>query len=241
MAYKDILIHIDGTNECQERTRAAIALAKSHEAHLVGLSPAVQFILPAHVEAFMIRGVLQQHEEDAQKMAQSAKDQFERAVSDLDVSSECHVESCMEPELATLISSYARTSDLVVLSQPKDEDMPFGGRRISEEVALASGRPVMLVPYIGFGKSIGKKVLVAWDGSREAARAVSDALPILVSAESVVILSVGQGKEGTSNVETTGGRNRPAPRASWLHRRSRTHQSRSTPAWVTPYCPAAPI
>ena len=55
---------------------------------------------------------------------------------------------------------------------------------------MAAGRPALVVPYIGAGKTIGARPMVAWDGGREAARAVNDAMPMLERAKSVVVLTV---------------------------------------------------
>ena len=59
-----------------------------------------------------------------------------------------------------------------------------------EELALGSGRPVLVVPYIGSAVSPGKRVVIAWDASREAARAVADALPLLARASSLWVVTI---------------------------------------------------
>jgi nucleotide-binding universal stress UspA family protein len=63
-------------------------------------------------------------------------------------------------------------------------------RQLAEQLVLASGRPVLLIPYIGAGATMGERVVIGWDASREAARAVSDALPILERAASVVVVTI---------------------------------------------------
>jgi nucleotide-binding universal stress UspA family protein len=74
----------------------------------------------------------------------------------------------------------------VVAGQPTDQDTG-DLRGLADELALSAGRPVLFVPYAGRFPSLGKRVLVAWDTGREAARAVSDALPLLQRAESVEV------------------------------------------------------
>jgi nucleotide-binding universal stress UspA family protein len=64
------------------------------------------------------------------------------------------------------------------------------------DVALSCGRPTIVSPYVGKATALGERVLVAWDGSREAARAVNDALPILERASSVTVLSVNPPQTG---------------------------------------------
>ena len=68
-----------------------------------------------------------------------------------------------------------------------------GVGHLAEEVVLTSGKPILVIPYIGAGKAMGKRVLVAWDASREAARAVADAMPMLEQADEVMVLAVNPG------------------------------------------------
>jgi nucleotide-binding universal stress UspA family protein len=85
-----------------------------------------------------------------------------------------------------------RCADLAIMGQPDPEDDQAGfGRRLAENVALSSGGPVLLVPYATARAQPGANVLVAWDGGREAARAVRDALPLLGGAKRVTVVSAG--------------------------------------------------
>ena len=70
---------------------------------------------------------------------------------------------------------HARYADLVVLGQVNPDEPPYVGHHLPPQVVLSSGRPVLLVPYIGAPATLGRRVVVARDASREAARAVSDA------------------------------------------------------------------
>jgi len=82
----------------------------------------------------------------------------------------------------------ARAADIILSPQMRTESSI--GRHQLEEVVFASGRPVIGLPADWSGKTLGKRILVAWDGGREAARAVFDALPMMVKAEAVRIVSV---------------------------------------------------
>jgi nucleotide-binding universal stress UspA family protein len=68
--------------------------------------------------------------------------------------------------------------------------LPIGGRQMIEQVVLSSGRPVLVVPYIGWTKTLGERITIAWDGGRESARAVADALPLLKKAKAVTVLVI---------------------------------------------------
>src|SRR5205823_4908216 len=70
------------------------------------------------------------------------------------------------------------------------------------DIVLGCGRPLLVVPYAGtFGAqgggngggghgALGRRVLVAWDGTREAARALHDALPLMAKAEAAIVMTV---------------------------------------------------
>jgi nucleotide-binding universal stress UspA family protein len=90
--------------------------------------------------------------------------------------------------VSRMVLAQARVADLVIASQTDRSWSQSQELDIAENLILGSGRPVLLVPNSGVCSSIGRRVLVAWDGSREAARAAFDALPLLKSAESVTVV-----------------------------------------------------
>jgi nucleotide-binding universal stress UspA family protein len=92
-------------------------------------------------------------------------------------------------EVADALATNARYADLVIVGQP-DPDDADGPQGLPEEVTLRSGRPSLLVPYIGPAATLGQRITVAWDASREAARAVNDAMPLLERAQAVTVVTV---------------------------------------------------
>jgi nucleotide-binding universal stress UspA family protein len=107
----------------------------------------------------------------------------------------------------------ARYADLLVVGQSSpDAATPAN---LPESVALATGRPILVMPHIGVGKPPGKKVVLCWNASRESARAASDALPFLTAAEEVIVLVVDpERKKGDHGAEPG------ADVAVWLARHS---------------------
>jgi nucleotide-binding universal stress UspA family protein len=89
---------------------------------------------------------------------------------------------------------FCRTADLVVAPQ-FDPSMPGAHAYFPEDLIMGSGRPVLLVPYAGHFSEVGRRVLIAWNNSREAARATSDALPVLEDAAEITLLLVAQDGE----------------------------------------------
>jgi nucleotide-binding universal stress UspA family protein len=76
----------------------------------------------------------------------------------------------------------------VVIGQRELQELP--GYFSPEKLLLASGAPILVIPTGWKCEPIGKKILIGWNASREARRAVADALPFLVAARSVTLLVV---------------------------------------------------
>ncbi|HEY1935070.1 MAG TPA: universal stress protein [Acetobacteraceae bacterium] len=84
----------------------------------------------------------------------------------------------------------AQAADLVVIGQVNGSAGPVPAWYRPEEIVINCGRPVLMIPYIGSFPRVGRRVLIAWDGSREAARALNDAVPIIRSARMVTLMAV---------------------------------------------------
>ena len=190
MAYKDLLVHLDDSKACAERIDAAVRLAEQHGAHLTGLYPIVEIPLLNYIREQIPEDVRARMEAEAQSRAETALEGFRQAAERGGVSYENRTDPALDTTLASVLSMHARYADLLVLGQVDPRAPPQVGRHLPEEVVLSSGRPLLVVPYIGTPAAIGRRVVVAWDASREAARAVSDAMPILEHADSVNVVVI---------------------------------------------------
>ena len=86
---------------------------------------------------------------------------------------------------------HARYADLAVVGQPsRDESNVAFATELANAVVMGSGRPVLFVPYVGQFKTVGERIMIAWKDSRESARAVADALPLLKDAKKVFAVAV---------------------------------------------------
>jgi nucleotide-binding universal stress UspA family protein len=184
MSYKTILAHLDSPPRSAEWLAFAFGLAAQFEAHLVGLyAPGVRRI-PSYALAeagAALRDLVEQRR--AENTRQAQKQFREAAARHGDAGAEWRAS---DGDAAAAVCLSARYADLVVAAQPEPQDAPET-RFLAEELALSVGRPVLFVPYAGRFAAAGKRVLIAWDGGREAARAVSDALPFLKRAEAVEV------------------------------------------------------
>ncbi len=205
MSYKDLLIFVDETEASDKCIDAAIRFANLSDAHLTGLCLSVEYPAPGYMEISIPVEVQLQVKRDLEERTEATKARFAKAVEAQGRSSDCRIESCMQRDMADVIGLHGRYADLLVMQQPDPAaETPRGGRHLIERVVLGSGRPTLIVPYIGAGKTIGERVTVAWDAGREAARAVSDAMPILTKAEKVTVLVINKGKARAGHGEEPG-------------------------------------
>ena len=107
----------------------------------------------------------------------------------------------------------ARYADLVIVGQADPDDVSMTPADLPEAVALATGRPMLVVPHIGVNTRPGQIVMLCWNASRESARAASDALPFLTRAQKVILLAVEPKPSAFGHGEEPG-----ADAAAWLAR-----------------------
>jgi nucleotide-binding universal stress UspA family protein len=193
MAYKDLLVVLDGDPQSRDRILVAAALAERFGAHLVGLYVMVSREPPGRFDYFnsdapLFGPLYRDIEEKAHAEAERTRILFEDIVGRKSLSAEWREASGEPAEVAAVHGRYA---DLIIVGQldPNDPQAPLIRPR-PEEVALLAGRPILVVPYAGTFEQIGQRVLVGWDASREATRAVNDAIPLLVGASSVTVIAV---------------------------------------------------
>jgi nucleotide-binding universal stress UspA family protein len=201
MTYKDILVYVDDSAACDKRIEAAIALAQSHDAHLTGLALDARVTVASFMEVNIPEEVLNTMRQRERERAERIVAHFREAVGHTGLTSDCHVVRTTDIDAARTVAEMARYADLLVLGQIDERDgTPVGGAKLPEDVILTSGRPVLMVPYIGAGNTFGENILVAWHPCRESARSVADALPFLKKAKSVTVLSInpviGRGAHG---------------------------------------------
>jgi len=193
MPLKDILVHIESTPRATEVLRLAASLARRHDAHLIGLH-VVDIVLPPFAMAGGVGGsaaMLGDMMDQLREQALAAAQPLEAAFSDLVRRDGLKGEwRQVEGPLPELVALHARYADLAVIGQPDPGNGQPGAELVAEQVLFSAGRPVLLVPRVGHFEDPGRRILVGWNASREAARAVNDALPVLCAAEAVTVLAV---------------------------------------------------
>lgn len=194
MAYKSILLYLEDTRSAEASLQLAVTMAREHDAHLTSLVVGAEPTVPTYgyhpmlIEALEVQR--QAIEEEAKSLAQS----FNRQMEQEGLTADSRVEVALPGLISDTISRHGRYSDLVIMSQPDPDHLGPTGRHLPEHVILGCGSPVLVVPYIGLGGvangTFGKRIVVAWNASREASRAIRDAMPLLRRADEVHLLVV---------------------------------------------------
>jgi nucleotide-binding universal stress UspA family protein len=188
MGLKDLLVYVDGDPGCDSRVDVAASLAVTHEAHLTGLHAMGWPSFPGYVGLELPSTFLDEQRRLLGERAHQAEVRFRERAGRHGIRAEWRVD---EGDLVGTVKLHARYADLTVVGQGLDlKDAPGELMFLPEELVLGVGRPVLVVPRYGTFERLGKRVLIAWNGSREATRAVQDALPILERATKVTVLSV---------------------------------------------------
>lgn len=191
MALKHLLLNLESGDDAVPRIDIATQLAKAHEAHVTGLfiryQPPVRPIPGAGAAGLPdeLRGTLRLVS-DTQKQAEAEMlEAFKGRTAGAGVSADCCIEDGVEANgTINRLLTYARTADLAILGKSE-----AGAGSMVHDLLFGSGVPVVVVPRSA-PREVGRHVAVAWNGSREAARAVNDAMPILERAAKVTVLCV---------------------------------------------------
>jgi len=191
MSYKNILVYIDGSAESERRTEVAARLAADSGANLAGLVIVAPLEVPQRLRSPQGKAVLTKEFEKSLAAAQALARSFparSRAAGAPSAGAEV-----AQAEPLEALAAAARTADLVVIGQPDPDDQGILGTHFAERAVGESTRPVLVVPRTGAVKKVGGRILVAWKNAAASARALADARPLLVRAESVTVLVVDEG------------------------------------------------
>jgi nucleotide-binding universal stress UspA family protein len=197
MAICDMLVSLDSGAPSEARLQLAFALAGSRKARLtavyvlpeprstaplIGLGP-----LPPSTPAWMPTPAAGPPSDP--ERAEEIERHFRSELRGRGIEGEWYLLD--ERNLAEFVE-YANTVDLTILGQQSSEARADRvGEFAPDAVVVKVGRPILVVPYAGKFETVGRRPLIAWDGSREAARALGDALPLIEGAETVVVIYIG--------------------------------------------------
>ncbi len=164
------------------------ALPSAENAKLVGVHVVPAAMTYGLVSDIALASFIEAQVEAAKAEREAAQASFSAACEQAGIPFEWRVAQTIDTLVSPQAGSMARAADLVLCpTLPQQASL---GRHRLEEVVFASGRPVIGLPADWNGPRLGGRVLIAWDGGREAARATFDAMPLLLQADEVRLFSV---------------------------------------------------
>jgi nucleotide-binding universal stress UspA family protein len=174
----------------------AVSVASALDAHLTAIAFVYDPIVPVSATGYIPAEVIETQQADNQAAAKSALDRFAAAAARAGLSAEPLSLNASFAGAGDQFGRIARRFDLAIIGQAKPDSSSVE-EMIAESTLFESGRPMIIVPYIQKSPLKLDRVMACWDGSRQAARAIADAMPLLERAGQVelVIVSEERGKQ----------------------------------------------
>ncbi|WP_233853655.1 universal stress protein [Paraburkholderia sp. HD33-4] len=188
MTYRALLVHLDDSEAALQRLEIALRIARQFGAHVVGLdiapTPDAHIFSAIPGAAGLYAEVIRQREQRRGTL----RELFDTRCRHAEISGRF---LCLDASDRQSIVRHARLADLVIAGQANpNAPETYIHDHVGELLMLAAGRPVLFVPYTGVFPSVGSRILIAWDGGREATRAVFDALPFISHAQQNIVVTV---------------------------------------------------
>lgn len=195
MSYKTILLGlVAGDQRNEARIHTTMGFAASQGAHVTALYMIPPFNIPVYAAVPIPSDIADQYYADEEATAVPVIEAFEAALkAQGDVTGEIQTTRTLPLDALQDNASFA---DLIVLGQPHEEGYDPATDSLIGDIALSAGLPVLAVPRVGDYAGVAKNVLVAWTRRRESTRALREALPLLESAERVLVMRANPPDDG---------------------------------------------
>jgi nucleotide-binding universal stress UspA family protein len=230
MSYKTLAVHLDSSSRCATRLDLAARIAAEHGSRLVGVVPTgvPDVILTLNGAVPDSLDLIALSSSYLRSRAETVAHGFtEQAAARPSVPFEARI---VNDEAADALCERGRWSDLIVVGQTDRSEMVDGAAfDLPQQVLLHAGAPVLIVPYAGTFATIGTRVIVAWKDTREAARAVRDAVPLLTRADRVTLVAYQERRDESGEAAAT-----LEPARDWLRGHGVDAQVRCEPAVAGP-------
>ncbi len=186
---KDLVVNLGGGRTQDVTADYAISVGKAYGAHVVGVAFVYEPVIPGSLLGGIPTDLIEVQREENAKAAKAAVASFEAAAKAAGVSAETRLLDASIAGASDLFGRIARRFDIAVVGQaPRDQGV--SDELLIEGALFGSGRPVIVVPQIQAQPIKLDNVMVCWDGSRPAARAIGDAVPLLERAKAIEIVVV---------------------------------------------------
>lgn len=186
MSARTVLAHLSDLETAPSLLSAALSMARASNGHILGLVvlPPV-IVLTSGTPGQPDPIIIDTQRRYAQQLAEQMKERLAATLAQSGCTGEIVVADAADSTPAQVLLDHAVAADFVVVRHAAEGWVRFETADAPDSVALACGRPVVVIPDEFTGAHFARRALIAWDGSREAARALFDALPLLMAAAAV--------------------------------------------------------
>lgn len=191
MSFKDIEVFVDCGKQGVQRGRFAIAFARRHEAHLTIFAFVPTAIVFAYGEPGVVAAVPASYFDDQRKKTRRLFDELKAEADRQGVSLDVQLLEGVAGDLPRMLLQVARYADLMIVGQPEEGALWSSSGETISRLLMDSGRPVLVVPRKLVTEKAISTIIAAWDGSAEATRSFHDALPLLKSAQKIILYAGG--------------------------------------------------
>ncbi len=207
MSIKTILAYLPSEELAEPVLKGAIALAQRHQAHVIGLHLEASYY-PAYGEVAIAvpPDVIEQMRQPLRERAEKLEETFNSRMKEAGISAEWRSGSSEYSSLPKRIVQEAVSADLVLCPQVKPESVDVTTLDLPERLILESGRPVFVMPPDKSAPIPAKRVLIAWNNSPQAARAVFDSLALMKDADAITILTLAGNADARREAEEHAGK-----------------------------------
>jgi nucleotide-binding universal stress UspA family protein len=186
MKYKNILTHLDNSSGCRNRLEIAFGMARDFDAELTGIFVVPTYIVPSYVEAQISVDLMTDITEKALARAEETVTSYRQLAEAARVTLQTAV---VEGQIIPILREHSKYADLMILGQDHPEDPDNASYGLADSLLFEGACACLVVPHSGKLATPGKRSLLAWNASREAAHALREAMPLLQRADTVVVLS----------------------------------------------------
>lgn len=187
MTYKTVLASLNDIRQLRAVLGAAADIARKEEAHVVGLYviPAIELQVGSEIQVLPVENdELQKYFKSQEKTVKAA---FESMILKDGIQGEFRIVEAFEPHIAGTVIEESKEADLVIAGYSSSSSNRALGADFCERLLIGSGRPTLVIPANDRSGFVLNRILVGWNGSREAARAIFDSVPLLRRAEEVLV------------------------------------------------------
>lgn len=190
MSWKDVLAIVAEAEQDEPAIALAEAVAKAFDAHLAAafLTPLPDE--PLAYEPTVVAGVWAELLNRARADAEAQRQHIQARLAKLSRPSDLRAAEALSRDLGRVAAVHARYADVAVVARPWEGPGADAREEVIEGILFHSGRPTLIAPPDWRGDRIGQKVLLAWDASREATRALADSGPLLAGASRITVLTI---------------------------------------------------